>query len=297
MTEESKRSNLGRGLAALLGEDDGEAAAAAAGAQRGQNQAPIERLHPSRVQPRQDFDEEAIDSLAASIKEQGLLQPILVRPHPEQPGEFEIVAGERRWRAAQRAKLHNVPILVRELSDGEALELAIVENVQRQDLNPVEEAYAYRQLIEEFGHIQDQVARVVGKSRSHVANTLRLLNLPQTALNLLRDGALTAGHARAVLAAADPEALAQAIVSEGLTVRQAEQRATAAAETDDAEAQKKKPRGKPEKDADTLALERDLSGQLGLKVLIDHRGQGGSLTVQYSSLEQLDSIVQRLHST
>ena len=297
MTEESKRSNLGRGLAALLGEDDGEAAAAAAGAQRGQSQAPIERLHPSRVQPRQDFDEEAIDSLASSIKEQGLLQPILVRPHPEHPGEFEIVAGERRWRAAQRAKLHNVPILVRELSDGEALELAIVENVQRQDLNPVEEAFAYRQLIEEFGHIQDQVARVVGKSRSHVANTLRLLNLPQNALNLLRDGALTAGHARAVLAAPDPEALAQAIVSEGLTVRQAEQRATAGADTDDPATQKKKPRNKPEKDADTLALERDLSGQLGLQVVIDHRGQGGSLTVQYSSLEQLDSIVQRLHST
>ena len=294
MTEESKRSNLGRGLAALLGEDDGEAAAAA-GAQRGQSQAPIERLHPSRVQPRQDFDEEAIDSLAASIKEQGLLQPILVRPHPEQPGEFEIVAGERRWRAAQRAKLHSVPILVRELSDGEALELAIVENVQRQDLNPVEEALAYRQLIEEFGHIQDQVARVVGKSRSHVANTLRLLNLPQSALNLLRDGALTAGHARAVLAASDPEALAQAIVTEGLTVRQAEQRATAA--VDDPAAQKKTPRSTPEKDADTLALERDLSSQLGLQVLIDHRGQGGSLTVQYSSLEQLDSIVQRLHST
>ena len=295
MTEESKRSNLGRGLAALLGEDDGEAAAAAAGAQRGQSQAPIERLHPSRVQPRQDFDEEAIDSLAASIKEQGLLQPILVRPHPEQPGEFEIVAGERRWRAAQRAKLHSVPILVRELSDGEALELAIVENVQRQDLNPVEEALAYRQLIEEFGHIQDQVARVVGKSRSHVANTLRLLNLPQGALNLLRDGALTAGHARAVLAASDPEALAQAIVTEGLTVRQAEQRATAG--VDDPAAQKKTPRSTPEKDADTLALERDLSSQLGLQVLIDHRGQGGSLTVQYSSLEQLDSIVQRLHST
>ena len=295
MTEESKRSNLGRGLAALLGEDDGEAAAAAAGAQRGQSQAPIERLHPSRVQPRQDFDEEAIDSLAASIKEQGLLQPILVRPHPEQPGEFEIVAGERRWRAAQRAKLHSVPILVRELSDGEALELAIVENVQRQDLNPVEEALAYRQLIEEFGHIQDQVARVVGKSRSHVANTLRLLNLPQGALNLLRDGALTAGHARAVLAASDPEALAQAIVTEGLTVRQAEQRATAG--VDDPGAQKKTPRSTPEKDADTLALERDLSSQLGLQVLIDHRGQGGSLTVQYSSLEQLDSIVQRLHST
>lgn len=295
MTDESKRSNLGRGLAALLGEDDGEAAAAAAGAQRGQSQAPIERLHPSRVQPRQDFDEEAIDSLAASIKEQGLLQPILVRPHPEQPGEFEIVAGERRWRAAQRAKLHSVPILVRELSDGEALELAIVENVQRQDLNPVEEALAYRQLIEEFGHIQDQVARVVGKSRSHVANTLRLLNLPQNALNLLRDGALTAGHARAVLAASDPEALAQAIVTEGLTVRQAEQRATAG--VDDPAAQKKTPRSTPEKDADTLALERDLSSQLGLQVLIDHRGQGGSLTVQYSSLEQLDSIVQRLHST
>lgn len=295
MTDESKRSNLGRGLAALLGEEDGEAAAVAAGAQRGQNQAPIERLHPSRVQPRQDFDEEAIDSLAASIKEQGLLQPILVRPHPEQPGEFEIVAGERRWRAAQRAKLHSVPIVVRELSDGEALELAIVENVQRQDLNPVEEALAYRQLIEEFGHIQDQVARVVGKSRSHVANTLRLLNLPDTALALLRDGSLTAGHARAVLAAADPEALTQAIVSEGLTVRQAEQRATA--ETGDQAAKPKKPRAKAEKDADTLALERDLSSQLGLKVLIDHRGQGGSLTVQYSSLEQLDSIVQRLHST
>ncbi len=293
MSEESKRSNLGRGLAALLGEDDEEELQSGAPG-RSQTQVPIERLHPGRSQPRQDFDDEAIDSLADSIREQGLLQPILVRPHSDKPGEFEIVAGERRWRAAQRAKQHSVPIILRELDDAQALELAIVENVQRQDLNPIEEAQGYRRLIEEFGHSQDQVSRVVGKSRPHVANTLRLLNLPEMAMDLLRQGALTAGHARAILASANPEGLARAIVAKGLSVRQAEQQVTAEAKAGE---NRKAAKPKPEKDADTLALERDLSTQLGLKVLIDHRGDGGSVTVQYSTLEQLDSIVQRLHTT
>ncbi len=294
MSEESKRSNLGRGLAALLGEEDDEELAPA-GPARQQTQAPIERLHPSRTQPRQDFDKEAIESLADSIREQGVLQPILVRPHETKPGEFEIVAGERRWRAAQRAQLTSVPIVLRELNDAEALELAIVENVQRQDLNPIEEANGYRRLVAEFGHSQDQVARVVGKSRPHIANTLRLLNLPELAQDLLRQGALTAGHARAVLSATDPEVLAKAIVKEGLSVRQAEERAATQGKDDAATARSKRPRQKPEKDADTLALERDLSAQLGLKVLIDHQGESGKVTVHYSSLEQLDTVVQRLH--
>ena len=294
MSDESKRSNLGRGLAALLGEDEDQELAPV-GPARQQTQAPIERVHPSRTQPRQDFDQESIEALADSIREQGVLQPILVRPHAQKPGEFEIVAGERRWRAAQRAQLTSVPIVLRELSDAQALELAIVENVQRQDLNPIEEALGYRRLVDEFGHSQDQVARVVGKSRPHIANTLRLLNLPAMAQDLLRQGALTAGHARAVLSSADPETLAKAIVAQGLSVRQAEQRAATEGKGDDRSARQKRSRNRHEKDADTLALERDLSAQLGLKVLIDHQGESGKVTVHYSSLEQLDTVVQRLH--
>ena len=286
-----KRTNLGRGLAALLGEeaDDYENLDKL----RSSKQVPIARLHPSRVQPRTRFDEEPLDSLTASIREQGILQPILVRRHPDRPSDFEIVAGERRWRAAQKAQLHEVPVVIRELDDSTALELAIVENVQRQDLNPLEEAEGYRRLMEEFNHSQEELARLIGKSRPHIANTLRLLNLPDGVRSYLEDGRLSAGHGRALLGAAEPESLAARVAEKGLSVRETERLAS---ETK-APTAKQRPTASPrnqEKDADTLALERDLSSMLGLRVTIDLRGQGGTLGIHYNTLEQLDDVLHRL---
>ena len=286
-----KRTNLGRGLAALLGEeaDDYENLDKL----RSSKQVPIARLHPSRVQPRTRFDEEPLDSLTASIRAQGILQPILVRRHPDRPSDFEIVAGERRWRAAQKAQLHEVPVVIRELDDSTALELAIVENVQRQDLNPLEEAEGYRRLMEEFNHSQEELARLIGKSRPHIANTLRLLNLPDGVRSYLEDGRLTAGHGRALLGAAEPESLAARVAEKGLSVRETER---LAGETK-APTAKQRPTADPrtqEKDADTLALERDLSTMLGLRVTIDLRGQGGTLGIHYNTLEQLDDVLHRL---
>jgi len=289
---DEKRKGLGRGLSALMGEP---VPAAAPLVPRASRELPIEQLHPGRFQPRKRFDEAELDALAGSIREVGLVQPIVVRKRG--PGEdYEIVAGERRWRAAQRAGLHAVPVVVREINDTQAMEFALVENLQRQDLNALEEAQGYRRMIDEFGHTQEQVAKVVGKSRSHVANTLRLLSLPAGVRLFLEDGRLSAGHARALLGAAAPETLAKTIVDKGLNVRQAERLA------------QDKPEGKsrtsapaapaPQKDADTRELEANLSAGLGLAVTVDFAGDaGGEVRIKYATLEQLDEVCRRLSRT
>jgi ParB family chromosome partitioning protein len=277
------RRGLGRGLSALLGEE-----AAGSG---GAREAPIEMIRPNPGQPRTHFAEAELAELADSIRRKGLLQPILVRPAMGAPGEYQIVAGERRWRAAQRAGLASVPVLVRELSDVETLEAALIENLQRTDLNPLEEAKAYANLMELAALTQEQVAEAVGKSRSHVANTLRLLHLPPFVQQLVSDRRLSAGHARALLTAADPEALASRILSEGLNVRQAEALAKRAAGAEEAS---RAARQAKRKSADTMALERDLSEQLGLKVEIADRDGKGEIRIRYASLEQLDDVCRRL---
>lgn len=292
MTAERTRG-LGKGLSALL--NDGEVQESANASSDGAQRVAIEDISPNPDQPRRAFSSDELDSLADSIAEKGLLQPVLVRPAPDGTG-YQIVAGERRWRAAQRAKLHEIPVLVRDLTDRETLEIAIVENVQRADLNPVEEARAYRQLVERFDHTQDEIARAVGKSRSHVANMMRLLALPDPVLDHLARGRLSAGHARAVATARDPQALADQIIRDGLNVRQAEQLAR---ENDTKPAKPSRP-ASSEKDADTRSLEDDLSHRLGLKVEIDHgkgkSGEAGRVTIRYTKLDQLDDICRRLNS-
>jgi len=285
MSDEGARRTLGRGLSALLGAESEDYASL--DRVRLSKMVPIELVHPGRFQPRHNFDETQLEALADSIRTNGILQPILVRRHPQTPNSFEIVAGERRWRAAQIARLHEVPVIIREIADGEALELALVENVQRQDLSPLEEAEGYRRLIEEFKNTQEDLARRVGKSRSHVANALRLLGLPEPVKALLEQGRLTAGHARALLSGADPAALAEQVVARGLNVRQTERLA---------QQRRPDPSAKTvrEKDADTLALERDLSALLGLRVTISIQGRGGALTIHYRTLEQLDDVLKRL---
>lgn len=272
------RPPLGRGLEALFGE-------APAAASRPQTVA-VAQLRPGAGQPRRDFDDAALDGLAASVRARGVLQPLIVRPCPGEDGRFEIVAGERRWRAAQRAGLHEVPVLVRDFDDREAREAALIENVQRQDLNPVEEAAGYARLVEEFAHTQEDLARIVGRSRSHVANTMRLLRLPEAARALLAAGALSAGHARALLAAADPAALARQVVRDGLNVRQTERLVRAAGEA--------RPRRRaPDPESDRLAEE--LTRALGLKVALKaRRGGGGELAIRYSTADQLDDLLRRL---
>ena len=287
MAEEAARSRLGRGLAALIG-DVGEETAVVERA-RGQRRVPVEFLQPNPRNPRQSYSEVELDELAASIRERGIIQPLVVRTLHGSADHYEIIAGERRWRAAQRAGMHDVPIVLFEASDREALELAIVENVQRTDLNPLEEAMGY-QALEEFGHSQDDIARLIGKSRSHVANTLRLLKLPEAVKIYLREGKISAGHARALLGQPDPEKMARVIVEQGLNVRVVE--AIAQERAGAGKAAKRRPRA--EKDADTLALEKRLSDALGLNVSVEHRGKGGELKIRYRSLEQLDEVVRRL---
>jgi ParB family chromosome partitioning protein len=288
MAEEAARSRLGRGLAALIG-DVGEETAAVERA-RGQRRVPVEFLQPNPRNPRQSYSEVELDELAASIRARGIIQPIVARTLRGSVDHYEIIAGERRWRAAQRAGMYDVPIVLFEASDREALELAIVENVQRTDLNPLEEAMGYQSL-EEFGHSQDDIARLIGKSRSHVANTLRLLKLPEGVKIYLREGKLSAGHARALLGQPDPEKMARVIVEQGLNVRAVEAIAQDRAGTAGRTA-KRRPRA--EKDANTLALEKRLSDALGLNVSVEHRGKGGELKIRYRSLEQLDAVVRRL---
>jgi ParB family transcriptional regulator, chromosome partitioning protein len=289
MAEEAVRSRLGRGLAALIG-DVGEEAAVLERA-RGQRRVPIEFLRPNPRNPRRNFSDAELDELAASIRERGIIQPILVRTVRGAADAFEIIAGERRWRAAQRAAIHDVPIILLEVDDREALELAIIENVQRTDLNPLEEAAGYQALIDEYQHGQDGIAKIVGKSRSHVANTLRLLKLPDEVKAYLNDGRISAGHARALLGQPDPVAMARAIVAQGLNVRQVEAINQERAERVGKAA---KPRQRTQKDADTLTLEKRLSDALGLAVAIEHRGQGGELRIRYRSLDQLDEVTRRI---
>jgi ParB family chromosome partitioning protein len=293
VTDKPKRSPLGRGLAALLKDDRGTAADT--NADRPPRLVPIGNLHPGRLQPRRRFDAEAIEALAASIRTQGVLQPLLVRPLADRPQHFEIVAGERRWRAAQRAALHEVPVVVKPLRDREALEIALIENIQREDLTALEEAEGYRQLIEQYGHTQEALATAVGKSRSHVANLLRLLTLPASVQEMLQDGRLSAGHARTLVTVNDAAALAQQIVARSLSVREAEALAQGAKAAPAGGRGGKSGAARPPRDADTLALERELSAQLGLKVTIDFDGKGGRLSVHYSTLDQLDDVLQRLN--
>ena len=289
MAEEAGRSRLGRGLAALMGDVGAETKAVERG--RSQRRVPIEFLKPNPRNPRRNFAEAELDELAASMRERGIIQPIVVRPVRGATDSYEIIAGERRWRAAQIAGLHVVPIVPLEVSDGEALELAIIENVQRLDLNPLEEAMGYQSLVDEFRHNQDEIAKIVGKSRSHVANTLRLLKLPEAVKAFISDGRISAGHARMLIGQPDPEKIAREIVDRGLNVRQVEAMAQEHAR---ASGKSTKAHKRALKDPDTAALEKRLSDALGLTVTIDHRGQGGVVTIRYRAVEQLDDVIRRL---
>ena len=285
MSDRARRRQLGRGLAALFGEAEGDAAADLAP----QRQVPIELIRPGAFQPRRRFAEAELDALAQSIREKGILQPLLVRPLAGEEAAFELVAGERRWRAAQRVGVHEVPVIVRPLADSEALEIALVENVQREDLAPLEEAEAYSRLMEEFGRTQASLAEAVGKSRSHVANTLRLLSLPAPVRRRLDEGELSAGHARALLAATDPVALAAEVVRRGLNVRATERLVQRRAEMP-------RPRRRL-RDADTVKLEGDLGALLGLRVTLEPKKRGGALTLHYASLDQLDRVLSLLRAS
>ncbi len=290
MVEEGARRALGRGLAALIGDVGNDAAALERA--RSQRRVPIEFLRPNPRNPRKSFADTDLEELTASVREKGIVQPILVRRVPGTADSFEIIAGERRWRAAQQAKLHEVPVLIHDVSDKEALELAIVENVQRADLNPLEEATGYQQLIAEFGYTQVALADVIGKSRPHVANTLRLLKLPESVLGFIREGKLSAGHARTLINADDPVGAARQIVESGMSVRDAE------AITARPGKAKRATKGRATKDADTLALEKALSDSLGMVVIIAHKPSGsGEVRVRYLNLEQLDAISRRLHAS
>jgi len=287
-----KPSRLGRGLAALIGDMAPiEAPRTADNANNGQRRLPVEFLIANRANPRRDFDSDQLDELTNSIREKGVMQPLLVRPTND-ANQFEIIAGERRWRAAQRAGLHDVPVVVREVDDKEALELAIIENVQRVDLNPLEEAQGYEQLIEQFSYTQQDLAQVIGKSRSHVANTLRLLKLPREVRDMVTNGKLTAGHARTLITAEDPAAVAHEIVERGLSVREAEalsQRGVTKSTGD------KPASAHIERDADLVALEKRLSDAIGLKVAVAAKKDGsGTVQIGYRTLEQLDTVLAML---
>lgn len=287
-------NKLGRGLSALLGDEEEDHAQLER--LRQTRSIPVEQLSPGPFQPRRRFDGDELDELTESVREQGVLQPILVRQNPD--GEdYQIIAGERRWRAAQQAQLHEVPVLVREFDDRTAMEIALVENVQRRDLGPLEEAEGYRRLADEYGHSQDDIARAVGKSRSHIANTMRLLNLPADVRSLLDDGQLSAGHARALLGAENAEALAREVIGRKLNVRETER--LVQRDRDGISARPRAAKPHVEKDADTLALERALRDRLGLPVSIEFDpGTGaGRVVVRYTDLDQLDRVVARLSGT
>lgn len=289
-----RQRGLGRGLSALMGENAAEPVPVTGGAlPGGVLMAPIESLKPNPDQPRKIFTKADLEELTVSIRDKGVLQPILVRAQPGEPGVWQIIAGERRWRASQGARLTEVPVIVREMDDVEVLEVAIIENVQRADLNPVEEANAYAVLMERFGRTQDALAGIVGKSRSHVANTLRLLQLPASVLEHVTSGRMSAGHARALITARDPERLAEQVVAEGLNVRQTEALARKSQEPSRPATPSAKP-GAGEASADIAALEQDLADALGLKVVLADRGGKGELTLSYATLEQLDDLCRRL---
>lgn len=298
MTERRpERRGLGRGLSALMADAGVDLGPAGRGpaprAVSPDRRVPIEHLQPNPDQPRRRFDDEALAELAQSIREKGVLQPLIVRAVPGTADRFEIVAGERRWRASQRAGLHELPVLVREFDDSEVLEIGIIENIQREGLNAIEEAAAYKQLIDRFGHTQDKVAEALGKSRSHVANCLRLLTLPDPVQGMVVDGRLSSGHARALITAPDPVALARAVVAKGLNVRQTEALAR------EAQAPAKPPAPpRPQADADTRALQEALSAGLGMKVQIEHKGAGaGVVQIRYADLDQLDKLCEILSAS
>jgi ParB family chromosome partitioning protein len=290
----ARRASLGRGLSALFGEATEDYSAL--DKVRQSKQVPIEFVHPGKYQPRRKFDDEAIQGLVESIRDKGILQPLLVRRDAEDANSYELIAGERRWRAAQIAGLHEVPVIIRDLSDREALEIALIENIQRQDLTPLEEAEGYRRLMEEFEHTQEDLARAVGKSRSHVANMMRLLALPEPVKSMVQDGALTAGHARALLTAPDPAAVAREVVTRGLNVRQTEDLMRG----DQPKAKKGKAANggagdaPAMKDVDLINLEEEISARIGLKVAINPQGQRGTITIHYQTLDQLDDVLHRL---
>lgn len=291
MTDDSSKKKLGRGLSALLG-DDVASDYADLDKVRSAKEVSVEQLHPNPYQPRQEWDQEALNSLADSITEKGILQPILVRRKPGSDGDFEIIAGERRWRAAQIAQLHQVPVIIKDLSDAESMEIAIIENVQREDLSAIEEAEAYRRLMDEFAYTQETLSKKIGKSRPHLANTLRLLALPDSVKAMIRDGRLSAGAARTLINVDNPEELARQIVDGGLSVRAAE--GLGKKKPARAKSSNSNPRGRW-KSADVLALEDDLSAAIGMSVDISHKDDGaGSLTIQYVDLDQLDDACRRL---
>jgi ParB family transcriptional regulator, chromosome partitioning protein len=291
LTDDPARSRLGRGLAALIGE---MAAEASVDRPRGQRRLPTIALRPNPRNPRRAFSNEELDELVASLRERGIIQPIIARPVSGVSDVYEIIAGERRWRAAQRAGLHEVPVVIVEATDAEALQLAIIENVQRADLNPLEEAEGYRALMEEFGNSQDEIAKIIGKSRSHVANTLRLLKLPETIKSYIHAGKLSAGHARMLVGQPDAERLAEEIVARGLNVRQVESLARESTERGGKTRGVRALRRDGRKNANLVALEKRISDALGLVVSIDEGKRGGVLTIRYRSLDQLDNVLRRL---
>lgn len=290
-----ERRGLGRGLSALMADVQIPAAEADVAPRRKDMLVPIEKIVPNPDQPRRSFAPEALEELRASIAEKGIIQPLIVRKHPNGEDSYEIVAGERRWRAAQLAKLHELPVIVRDFTDTEVLEVAIIENIQRADLNPLEEAMGYRQLMDRFGHTQEKLAEALSKSRSHIANLLRLLNLPDEVQDFLREGKLTAGHARALVTATDPVRLAKETIARGLSVRDVERLAKDETSAVPGAPAKLSSRAAREKDADTRALEADLSATIGMSVSIDHDGiEGGRLSIRYRTLDDLDQLCQAL---
>lgn len=287
----AEKKKLGRGLSALLG--DTGADYASLDQVRSAKPVAIELLHPGRYQPRHYMNQDAVEALADSIRDKGVLQPLLVRRHPEDPNAFEIIAGERRWRAAQLAKLHEVPVIIKDFDDQTTLEVAVIENVQREDLSAIEEADAYQRLMDEFDHTQEDVSALVGKSRSHVANTLRLLSLEPKIRKLIEEGLLSAGHARTLIGVENGYRIAQQIIERNLSVREAELMAR-----QKSEGTKPKKKAAPKsKDVDTIALERDLTNTLGLGVTIDGKGEKGALKIAYENLDQLDMLIDRLRAT
>lgn len=296
MAEKKERRGLGRGLSALMAdvaiESDAEVPQGKDMPRRGDRVIAVDRIAPNPDQPRRAFAQEALEELSSSIAAKGIIQPLIVRPDPNDADSYQIVAGERRWRAAQMAQLHEVPVLIRELDDTEVLEIAIIENIQRADLNPVEEAAGYQQLMDRFGHTQEKLAEALGKSRPHIANLMRLLTLPEVVLEMVRSGDLSAGHARALITSEDPEGLARQVLAKGLSVRETEKLVKKPVKVKAAKGPV------AEKDADTRALESDLSAGLGMKVRINHKADGeqGELVLTYETLDQLDDICRRLSS-
>lgn len=294
MAPEKKPTRLGRGLSALLGEEPQDQPATPESSSN--QKIPVAFIEPNPLQPRRTFREGDLNDLVASVRENGILQPILVRPHPRDSGRYQIVAGERRWRAAQKAQLHEIPVVIRTLNDVETLEIALIENIQRADLDPIEEAKGYEALIENFGHTQEQLSKTIGKSRSHIANTLRLLGLPEPIQSYLKEGSLTPGHARALITTDKPLEIAEQIVKGNLSVRDTETLAKTH-KPGSPQGRQKKPEPNV-KDADTRALEDNVSRSLGLRVSISDRGEkGGDITISYKTLEQLDDVCRRLAAT